>query len=269
MFDSDELDHELDRLIDGEPVEERDSLVGAAKAISALNAIKPEKHRRDELKNMFLSKAVELSETKVAEKSTSIVDTVKKWRVLSTQKVAAIALAILMSSGTTVYAASGSMPDSSLYSVKRTTEKVVLFIVPSSIRSKIEMKLTRERKKEISYMLTKGKSAKTRKVIEKLMNDVRDARKRSDTPGEKIELQNQINQLEKEVGATFKKHASPIKTNNKKNDDSQAHGEKFRKKDEETSTDKGVNKVSGRNSSNTTHINRGSSALDKNNARNP
>lgn len=268
MFDSDKLDHELDRLIDGEPVEEGDSLVEEAKGISALNAIKPEKHRRDELKNMFLSKAVELSETKVAEKSTSIVETVKKWRVLSTQKVAAVALAILMSSGTTVYAASGSMPDSSLYSVKRTTEKVVLLIVPGSIGSKIEMKLTRERKKEISYMLTKGKSAKTRNVIEKLMNDLRDARKRSDTPGEKIELQNQINQLEKEVGATFKKHASPIKTNNE-NDDVKAQEENFRKKDEETSTNKRVNKVSGRNSSNTTHINRGSSGLDKNNAKKP
>ncbi len=260
MFDSDELDHELDRLIDGEPVEERDSLIGEAKGISALNAIKPEKHRRDELKNMFLSKAVELSETKDAEKSTSIVDTVKKWRVLSTQKVAAIVLAILMSSGTTVYAASGSMPDSSLYSVKRTTEKAVLFMAPSSIRSKIEMKLARERKEEISYMLTKGKSAKTRKVIEKLMNDVRDARKRSGTSGEKIELQNQINQLEKEVDATFKKHVSPIKTNNKKNEDSKAHGEKFRKKDEETSTNKGMNKVSGRNSSTAAQKNRGNSA---------
>ena len=115
-------------------------------------------------------------------------------------------------------------------------------------------------------MLTKGKSAKTRNVIEKLMNDLRDASERSDTSRERIELQNQINQLEKEVGATFKKHVRPIKTNNE-NDDVKAQEENFRKKDNETSTDEGVKKVPGGNSSKAPPINRGSSGLGKNNAK--
>ena len=254
MFDSDRLDYELDRLIEGEPVGEGDSLIREAKAISSLSAIKLDEQRRNQLKNVFLSRAVELSEAKDAQNSISFIDTAKKWRTLSAHKVATVALAILMSSGTTVYAASGSMPDSSLYSVKRITEEAVLFIAPSGIRSKIEMKLTQERKEEIRYMLTKKKSAKTKKVIEELREDVRWERKRSRTTGEKIELQNQIKLLEKEVGSTVKKHVSPAKTNN---GDTKTHGERFRKKGKEVSANKSSNKASGANFSTTTEKTRG------------
>ncbi len=265
MFDSNELDHELDRLIDGKPVEEGGSLIGAAKAISALNAIKLDKRRKDELMNAFLSRAVELSETRDAEKSTFIFDIAKKWRTLTAQKVAAVALAVLMPSGTTVYAASGSMPDSSLYSVKRTAEKAVFFIAPSGIRPGIEMKLARERKEEISYMLTKKKSAKTRQVIEILLNDLRYTGRHSRTPEVKSRLQNQIKLLEKEVGVTFKKNIRPAKTNGK---DAKTQGEKSENNSKETSPNKSVNKSSGGNSSNPAQRNK-QRAIDKNNSRQP
>lgn len=189
MLNSDELDKKLDLLIEGESLNDEDSALSTAKAIVELPLPDIESSRRDKIKGMFLSEA--------AKNQATPIKAVRSWRILSGRRIAAVGLAIFMSSGATVYAASGSMPDSALYPIKRATEDAALFIAPGSFKSSVKKKLAQERKKEHLYMSSKKgtKKTKTKNTTQEPSRDGLNARENSAVPEmskKKIDRQNQM-----------------------------------------------------------------------------
>lgn len=192
MLDANELDKKLDLLIEGESLDDGDSALSTAKAIAELPLLDIEGNRRDTIKNKFLAQA--------AKKQTPRIKPARSWRILSGRRIAAAALAVFMSSGATVYAASGSMPDSTLYPIKRAAEDTALFVAPDGLKSTMKTKLARERKKEIRYMLAKEKPTETRSDIQKPVRDALDTGRnpgKHETPKKKTEHRNQIRQRDK------------------------------------------------------------------------
>ena len=83
--------------------------------------------------------------------------------------VVAIALGVLMSGGGTIAAASYSMPDNPLYSVKLATEQVQLALTPSDIgKAKLCAKFADRRVAEIIHMAKKGDAQQVEAITERL-----------------------------------------------------------------------------------------------------
>jgi len=83
--------------------------------------------------------------------------------------VVAAVLALLLVSGGTVAAASGSMPDQPLYTVKRASEQVRLALTPSRLRkAELYARLADRRVSEIVYLASRSKSEQVLQTTESL-----------------------------------------------------------------------------------------------------
>ncbi len=83
--------------------------------------------------------------------------------------VVAIVLGVLMMGGGTIVAASYSMPDTPLYSVKLATEQAQLALTPSDIgKAKLCAKFADRRVAEIIYMANKGDAQQVEVITERL-----------------------------------------------------------------------------------------------------
>jgi len=213
MLNDKELDQKLDKLIIGESVEETDPLIDIAKDITALKKIKIKEDRFGELKDEFVSTASKIEESQKSQEAVQVITKPKKIYFMNLRRAAAAALVLLISSGTTAYAATGAMPDSQLYTVKRASETASIYLTPSFLKSGLEEKISKERIREIKYMLKKKNTITNEEIIKELMTDVKDYGK---TISEEKNLKDQIKKLDTEFNSKFNRNS---KSTEKKNND--------------------------------------------------
>ena len=93
------------------------------------------------------------------------------WRPRWAAVVTSLVLVLLISGGGIVAAASNSMPDESLYSLKLTTEQVLLRLSPSAlIKARLVARLADRRVAEIIYLAKKGNARQVELVTRRLDN---------------------------------------------------------------------------------------------------
>lgn len=110
------------------------------KMFESLDDIKPEETWRGELKARVLDRGRELRP-------------VARPRFTVARRIAALAAAFLFSSSGVVYAASGAMPDSPLYPLKRSLEKAALLATSGRAEAGLERAFTARRRAEARFLL--------------------------------------------------------------------------------------------------------------------
>ncbi len=213
MLNSRELDQELDKLISGDTVDESDQLISVASDIASFKKIKIDEKRFLDLKNQFIRAAGTIAESKKSRETVQLTARPKRMYFISIRRVAAAALVLLMSSGTTVYAATGSMPESQLYSVKRATETAIMYLAPAAFESGLEKKFSNERIREIEHILSKRKTAANENIVSELKMDLKAYKK---AVLDNKSLKEQIKKLDIKIDSKFNKNSKP---NELKNDD--------------------------------------------------
>ncbi len=141
--------------------EELDSeLAETAAILKRLQTIEPDAEERSKLKTAYLAKGAHRE---------------PKRRFIGIRRVAALAAAIVLSSGGAVYAANDAMPDSALYPIKRTAESAALSVTSGETRAHLETVFARKRLREAGYLLEKNTvAAKKSRAIELLEEARRD-----------------------------------------------------------------------------------------------
>ncbi|MBI4180861.1 MAG: hypothetical protein HY528_02915 [Chloroflexi bacterium] len=166
------LDECLERLlVRGETIEqclqhfpklanELKPLLETALAVNQASAIQPNSEFRDRARYQFYSA---LQETGLKRKRPFFL-----WR-LRWAAVMSIVLALLVASGGTVMAASGSMPDEFLYPTKLVTEQAQLLLTPSALgKAELYTRLADKRVDEIARMAGKNKPEKIEQTAQLL-----------------------------------------------------------------------------------------------------
>ncbi len=170
---------ETDDHVDGE-------LATTAAVLARLKEIEPNDRIRKELKEAYLAKVA------VHE---------RRPRFLAARRVAALAAAILLSSGGAVYAANDAMPDDALYPVKRVAETAALSVTSGKTRAHLENVFARKRLREAGYLLgTKTRAAKKSDAIE-LLEEAREEGDRG--------LKNKVDELLERVGQNNESRTGP------------------------------------------------------------
>lgn len=191
MSDLKDFHQAIDRLADNDKINERDELLETATVLARLSAVKPDESRRDELKERFLAYGRELVESRATRQVAPIP---RRWSF--TRRIAVVVMALLIPSGGVVYAASGSMPDSPLYPIKRATESVSLSVASGISRTRLETALAQKRVREARYLLEQTGNAANRSQAIKLLIEARADGDRG--------LKNRVDELLKQVGAENK-----------------------------------------------------------------
>jgi len=93
-----------------------------------------------------------------------------QWRWQSGWAIGIVsALVVIIGGGSTVFAASSSMPDSALYPVKLATEQVQLAVTPSdSGKAELNATFADRRAEEIAYLASKGDTPRIRAMVQVL-----------------------------------------------------------------------------------------------------
>lgn len=188
MFDAKKLDRIIDRLINDEDIEESSELVETAAVLTRLGEARPDERRRAELKELFLAHGREIAKSRAVKPARGA-----RRRLSFARRVAAIATALTLSTGSVVYAASGSMPDSPLYPVKRVAEAAALSVAPGNIRERLETAFAQTRVREARYLLEQTGEAANHSEAIKLLKEARAAGDRG--------LKNQVDELLEKVDA--------------------------------------------------------------------
>jgi hypothetical protein len=174
----------LDRMLKGESAAQclRDypelaaelkPLLSTAQAAKRLSAISPNPAFRSRARSQFQSALVEMQQKKQNQKQSSLFHW--HWRWQSRWAMAAMAfLAVALGGGSTVAAASNSMPDNTLYPVKLATERVQMALTFSDLdKAELNAHLADKRVTEIVYLTSKGDSEKVPAVAEHLNNNLK------------------------------------------------------------------------------------------------
>ena len=201
MLNPKDLDRALDRLIGKEKIEEPSDLLEAAEAITRLDSLEPRAQRRAELKGQFLARGRELASSGQRLKKAPL----KRLRLLTVRKIAAVASVLILSSGSVVYAAAGSMPNSPLYPVKRAGEAIALSVTSGKTQKHLEEVFAAKRLKEARHLLKSSEPAAARSQAINLLNEAR----KSGDPG----LKNKVDDLLEEVGNKALKKKTTSRSN--------------------------------------------------------
>ena len=165
------LDECLERLLSGETIEqclqsypeqaaELKPLLQTALAVKKASTIQPRTEFIARAGYQFRSALQEA----VSRRSRPLFGWLPRWATVVT-----IVLVVLLAGSGTVAAASNSMPDNPLYSVKLATEQVQLILTPSDIsKAKLCAKLADERVAEIIYIASKGKPEQVKLTTQRL-----------------------------------------------------------------------------------------------------
>ncbi len=175
---NDILNECLDRLFHGETVEQclraypaqaekLEPLLRTARAARVASTIQPRSEFRARARYEFEAAVQDLAGR---QERRSIFSWLARWRW---QSGWAIALTVLMvfviGGGATVAAASGSMPDSTLYPVKLATEKVQLTLARSDVtKAELNASFANRRAEEIGYMAAKGDAQEVKVIAARL-----------------------------------------------------------------------------------------------------
>lgn len=196
MVDLNKLDEQLDLVAKGQAVADQNELVKTALIVSQLNTVKPDATFRQQAKAKMLAYAQRVKD------NTSIApEPVLQKRYNLRRWLAATSLAILLSSGSVVYAANGAMPDSWLYPVKQATEKIILSLpLNHGLQVKIKLGLAKRRLAEARYLEKKGRANEAKLLFNRFQSGLKEISK---TPtGITLELE----KLKKESkGLSFQK----------------------------------------------------------------
>jgi hypothetical protein len=135
-------------------------LLETALAAREASAIQPRPDFRARARYQFHSALKEMA----AGKSRSSWGWFPRWAT-----VVAVVLVLVLAGGGTVFAAESSMPDSTLYSVKLTTEQVRLALTPSQMgKAKLCAELADRRVVEIAYMADRGDAQQVELITQRL-----------------------------------------------------------------------------------------------------
>lgn len=188
MLDIDGLDRAIDRLADEGELDREDPLLELAALLGDVKSIEPRPERRMDLKKQFLARGEELSLTR---RKTAGARPARR-RLLSVRRVAAVAMALIFSSGGVVYAAADSMPDSPLYPVKRAGEAIALSVAPAESQDRLRAVFAKKRLREARHLLEKTGKASDHSLAIPLLMEARKAGGRG--------LKDQVNILLEQVG---------------------------------------------------------------------
>lgn len=206
MSDLKDLDRAIDRLVNNGKIDQPSELTQTAAVLRRLSSVRPDERRRAELKRRYLAYGRELAESQSTKQAMPVP---RRWTF--TRRVAVVVMALLIPSGGVVYAATGSMPDSPLYPIKRATESIALSVTPGSTRAQLETVFAKNRVLEAQYLLKQ--TDKNRSQALKLLIEARAAGERG--------LKNQVDELLERVGAKNKakgdKIGKPAKEQEKSN----------------------------------------------------
>jgi hypothetical protein len=173
----------LDRILKGETVDrclldypehskELEPLLKTALAASTISRVQPRSEFKAEARRQFQAALIEMK-VKQNEKNASPVYR-RQWRWRSGWALSLIAVAVLaLGGGSMVAAASGSMPDSGLYSIKLAAEKVQLAITPGDVaRTELNAKFAERRTDEIVYLVEKDDVLKAKNTADRLNSNL-------------------------------------------------------------------------------------------------
>jgi len=149
-----------------EQAAELEPLLQTALSTKETLAIKPRPEFRDRARYQLLAELREMEEKR--QRRFAFFSWQPRWAT------AVIAVLILvLASGSTVAAASGSMPDEPLYPVKLATERVRLALTPSALgKAELYAKLADKRVAEIIKMADKGKLEQVERTTQRLNNQL-------------------------------------------------------------------------------------------------
>lgn len=169
----------LDRVLKGETVEqcllsypeqakELEPLLKTAKAARLISSVQPRPEFKAEARRQFHAALIEMKVNQNERKART--GRRWQWRWQSGWAIALIVvLMVVLGGGGTVAAASGSMPDSGLYSVKLATEQVQLALAPGEIaKTQLNAKFADRRTEEIIYTAEKGNAQEVQITVSRL-----------------------------------------------------------------------------------------------------
>ena len=169
----------LDRILKGETVEkcllsypeqakELEPLLQTAKAARVISSVQPRPEFKAEARRQFQAALIEMKVNQNEHKAH--VARRWQWRWQSGWAIVLIVVVmVVLGGGGTVAAASGSMPDSGLYSVKLATEQVQLALAPGEIaKTQLNAKFADRRTEEIIYTAEKGNAQEVQVVASRL-----------------------------------------------------------------------------------------------------
>ena len=173
----------LDRILKGETVEqcllnypeqakELEPLLLTAKAARVISSVQPRPEFKAEARRQFQAALMEMKVNQNERKAHAgrRWQWRWQWRWQSGWAIALVVVVIVVLwGGGTVAAASGSMPDSGLYSVKLATEQVQLALAPGEIaKTQLNAKFADRRTEEIIYTAEKGNAQEVQVVASRL-----------------------------------------------------------------------------------------------------
>ncbi len=183
MLDPRDLDRAIDSLADKAEIDEPDALLETAEILTRFREIEPSSERRAQLRERFLARGQELGAARRQARQGPF----SRWRLLTARRIAAATAMLVLSSGSAVYAASDSMPNSPLYPLKRTSETIALSVTTGKTKNHLQQVFARKRLQEANHLLeTPGNSEGHSPAIPLLV----EARKSGD-----LGLKNQVDEL--------------------------------------------------------------------------
>ncbi len=169
----------LDRILKGETVEqcllnypeqakELEPLLQTAKAARVISSLQPRPEFKAEARRQFQAALIEKQVNQNQSKAHA--GQRWQWRWQSGWAIALIVVVmVVLGGGGTVAAASGSMPDSGLYSVKLATEQVQLVLAPGEVaKTQLNAKFADRRTEEIIYTANKGNPQEVQTTVSRL-----------------------------------------------------------------------------------------------------
>ena len=143
-----------------EQADELEPLLQTALATKKASAIQPLPDFRAKARYQFRSALQEIEQ----KRRLPFFGWQRRWATAVT-----MVLVLLLAGGSTVVAASNSMPDEPLYPVKLATEQVQLALTPSALgKAELYAKLADKRVAEIIYTANKGKAKQVEEVTQRL-----------------------------------------------------------------------------------------------------
>lgn len=143
--------------------DDRDALEKLKEVLGGLDETKPDAEWSTELKARVLAR------------SGGLRPATGRFRLNAARRIAALAAAFVFSSGGVVYAASGVMPDSPLYPLKRSLEKAALIVTSGHAETGLKRAFSARREAEARY-LSKHEDApgrsRARKAVDELHEKV-------------------------------------------------------------------------------------------------
>lgn len=177
------LNNQLDLIAAGQQVTTEDELLKTALFIAELKAVVPTAKYRQETKAKLLQRASELKAAREKQVASRWFKP-RRW-------LAVVAFALLLSSGSVVYAANGAMPDSWLYPVKQAVEKIALSVPLSrSLKAKIKLAVAKRRLAEVKYLQKKKRIKEAQQLLKRNQQLLKEAGVKRSSLGIKLPPKN-------------------------------------------------------------------------------